>query len=52
MKSIIRIMCQRCNTKVYPIVSEAGPHFKATCPECGKYIKFLPKHQVEDDDAA
>jgi hypothetical protein len=38
------IICQHCGSTDY-ITTETGPHLKASCKACGKYIKFLPQHK-------
>lgn len=38
-----QITCARRDTIVTPTLSQAGPHTKASCPICGKYIKFVRK---------
>ncbi len=35
------VTCQRgCGTGA-PRLSMSGPHIRADCPDCGKYIKFV-----------
>ena len=40
------MFCYRCKKTVTPLLSPKGPHIKASCPICKKYIKF-----VSDEDA-
>lgn len=42
----MKLKCKRCLKLVEIIVSPAGPHTKASCAECGKYIKFLSKDEM------
>ena len=37
------LTCLKCGHTGEPLVTESGPHRKASCPECGEYIKFLPQ---------
>lgn len=36
-----QLVCINCQKWVFPTLSIAGPHVKASCPCCGKYIKFV-----------
>ena len=38
--------CANCSFDGNPNLEEAGPHVKATCPECGHYIKMVSKKEV------
>ena len=40
------LTCQRCG-EVEPRVTETGPHLKATCPACGRFIRFLKQRDVD-----
>ena len=40
------LFCQRCEKEVEIFLSEAGPHVKASCMECGLYIKFLKQTEL------
>lgn len=42
------MMCERCKKDVPPVYSQAGPHIKADCPICKRYIKFIPLTRKED----
>lgn len=39
--------CKMCKTEVEVIIERAGPHLKATCSICKKYIKFVSKKDIE-----
>jgi len=41
------MFCYRCKKTVSPLLSPKGPHIKASCPICKRYIKF-----ISDDDKA
>jgi len=41
------LLCGHCGFKEIPSVIQKGPHYKAICSNCGKYIKFLKKSQVD-----
>ena len=49
------LLCQNCAAYVVPIFSESGPHIRADCPSCGRYIKFvrqnLPPEEREHWDS-
>ena len=36
------MICHRCQKDVHPVYSKSGPHIRADCPVCQKYIKFIP----------
>lgn len=37
------VVCQRCNTTNEFYVVNSGPHLKAICNHCNRYIKFIPQ---------
>lgn len=41
-----QIYCQRCGFGVTPKLSERGPHIRADCSQCGRYLKFVK--QIKD----
>ena len=51
----MKLYCHKCQYETDIMVSISGPHLKASCCECGKYIKFLNKDEVkqleEEEDA-
>lgn len=38
-----KVECKSCERMVRPKLSQSGPHLRADCPVCGKYIKFVKK---------
>ena len=42
------MICNRCNKDIRPVYSKSGPHIRADCPDCKKYIKFIPLKNKED----
>lgn len=51
----MKLECFNCNKEVDIVVEMKGPHLKASCIECKKYIKFLSKEekkQLEDEEDA
>ncbi len=36
-----QVLCSRCREWVTPFFAEAGPHIRADCPKCEKYVKFV-----------
>lgn len=44
VKNIVpRLTCTRCQKSVIPLVIPSGPHLRADCPHCRKYLCFVPK---------
>lgn len=41
-----QVKCQRCDTVNEFYVVESGPHLKAICNHCDRYIKFIPRETV------
>ena len=41
--SLAHLTCTRCDATVTPIVTPSGPHLRADCPLCGRYLCFVPK---------
>jgi endogenous inhibitor of DNA gyrase (YacG/DUF329 family) len=43
----MQVKCQHCNKNVEPITTVqayiGGTHVRADCPDCGRWIKWLPK---------
>ena len=37
------VECTRCKEWVIPDLSERGPHIRADCPKCGRYVKFVKR---------
>lgn len=40
------VKCQRCQTVNQFTVEQSGPHLKAVCDNCGRYIKFLKQDKI------
>ena len=40
--------CEKCGWEGNPNLEETGPHTKATCQGCGKYIKMVSKKELEE----
>ena len=43
-----KLKCNQCGYKGLPRIEQKGPHNKAVCKKCGKYIKFLKVGEVQD----
>lgn len=43
-----QIVCQRCGCIDEYYTVESGPHIKAMCNHCNKYIKFISKHKTNN----
>jgi uncharacterized Zn finger protein len=41
-ENLIKLPCKTCDCK-RALITISGPHYKATCSECGRFIKFVPK---------
>ena len=39
--------CGKCEFTGTPNLEEVGPHTKATCPECGAYIKMVGGKELD-----
>ena len=39
--------CPKCKLNVKPNLEEVKMHTKATCPECGAYIKMVGKEELD-----
>lgn len=49
----MKIYCNNCESEQDVWVESKGPHLKATCCKCSKYIKFLnstERKQLEDEE--
>lgn len=44
----MKLFCNSCNTDTEIIVQLSGPHKKAICSRCKKYIKFLSKLEMKE----
>lgn len=44
-----KVTCLRCKTTDEYTVTVSGPHLKATCKNCGTYIKFLPQGENKEE---
>jgi hypothetical protein len=40
---IPRLTCARCHESVIPLVFPSGPHLRADCPYCQRYLCFVPR---------
>lgn len=45
----MKLKCLKCNKEVGLELSESGPHIKASCVECGAYIKFISERELTGD---
>jgi hypothetical protein len=43
----MKLPCPKCKKDVEIELSESGPHVKASCLECGAYIKFMSQTELE-----
>ena len=51
----MKLHCYHCKDEVDILIELKGPHLKASCIECRKYIKFLnhdEKLQLEEEEDA
>ena len=42
-----RLFCSRCQAEVDPVLWESGPHVRADCPLCGRYIRFVKRSDAD-----
>ena len=40
------LLCPKCQRDVEIVLSESGPHIKASCFDCGGYIKFMSHSEL------
>jgi hypothetical protein len=40
---IAHLTCTRCHESVIPLVYPSGPHLRADCPNCRRYLCFAPR---------
>ena len=43
----MKLYCHRCRYETEIFITISGPHLKASCCECTRYIKFLNKDEVK-----
>lgn len=51
----MKLACLYCNEEVDILIELRGPHLKASCSKCRRYIKFLnhsEKLQLEKEEDA
>ena len=41
------MQCPKCDFNGNPHLTETGPHTKATCPQCGAYIKMVGSDELD-----
>lgn len=41
-----RLHCPRCGEEVVPRLSRTGPHIRADCPRCSRFLAFVPQTDV------
>lgn len=44
----MKLFCNSCLTDTDIIIQLSGPHKKAICSKCNKYIKFLSKQEMKE----
>ena len=45
------LKCAKCKKDVALELSDCGPHIKASCAECGAYIKFISTRELQGEKA-
>jgi len=43
-KLIVEKECPHCGWSK-AVIEQSGPHYKASCEDCGKFIKFISKEE-------
>lgn len=46
------VTCQRCGTTNEFYVVNSGPHLKAICNHCNRYIKFIPQDAMPPQESS
>lgn len=49
MTSTPELVCPHCQSTEYR-TEVSGPHIKAICAKCDRYIKFIPQGMTEDSE--
>jgi hypothetical protein len=44
------LLCAKCGHRGPARESSSGPHIKASCAQCGAYIKFMGKPKAKQDE--
>ena len=44
----MNFQCPKCDFNGNPNLEETGPHTKATCPDCGAYIKMISRQELDE----
>jgi hypothetical protein len=42
---VAHLTCTRCHESVIPLVYPSGPHLRADCPHCRRYLCFVPRRE-------
>ena len=45
----MKLHCYRCKKSVKVKLSRSGPHQRADCASCGRFIKFIGKQDHAED---
>ncbi len=43
----IKLPCASCGREIEVHLSVSGPHFKAECTQCGRFVRFVGKKDIE-----
>lgn len=41
------VFCPYCQAEVEPRLTVSGPHLRADCPTCGRYVKFVKQTNTD-----
>lgn len=44
------LRCETCDDDVIPQLSERGPHIRADCSSCGRYLKFARQQPYQEPE--
>ena len=44
------IYCPYCDQEVPIIIYPKGPHMRADCSQCKRYLKFLSKEEIKEEE--
>lgn len=44
--SVPLLRCEGCAVDVVPLGYVSGPHLRADCPTCKRYLRFVPKSSL------
>ena len=44
----MKLLCVKCGKEQEVVITPSGPHLKATCGVCERYVKFINKEEWKE----